>query len=70
VNLVAPRLVAFFGLMLYAALRPEEAANLRKVNLVLPREGWGDLNLEKAAPEIGAEWTDSGERSEERAARS
>ena len=66
VGTIAPRLVAFFGLMLYAGLRPEEAANLRKTNLALPREGWGDLNLDKAAPEVGAEWTDSGERSEER----
>lgn len=60
------RLVAFFGLMYYAALRPEEAANLGKVNLSIPNEGWGEIYLESAAPEIGAEWTDSRERSEAR----
>lgn len=62
-----PMLEAFFGLMYFAALRPEEAANLRKHNLSLPEKGWGEIHLERAAPEIGAEWTDSGERSEERA---
>lgn len=61
-----PPLVAFFGLMYYAALRPEEVANLKKQNLALPEEGWGDLHLEKARPEVGSEWTDSGEAAEER----
>jgi integrase len=32
-----PRLVAFFGVMYYAALRPEEAVNLRDYNIILPR---------------------------------
>ncbi|MGB3441956.1 MAG: integrase [Actinophytocola sp.] len=60
------RLLAFFGLMYHAALRPEEAANLGKANLALPDQGWGEMFLESAAPEIGAEWTDSQERSEAR----
>ncbi|TQM82436.1 phage integrase family protein [Saccharothrix saharensis] len=72
------KLVAFFGLMYFAALRPEEASVLRRSDLVMPpREWdqeagrwrvtqWGDIHLAKAAPEIGAEWTDSGRRSEER----
>ncbi|WAL65194.1 tyrosine-type recombinase/integrase [Amycolatopsis cynarae] len=60
-----PPLVAFFALMYYAGLRPEEAAALKKSNLSLPKEGWGDLNLEGARPEIGQEWTDSGEASAE-----
>ncbi len=60
------RLLAFFGLMYHAALRPEEAANLGKANLALPEQGWGEIFLESAAPEIGAEWTDSQERSETR----
>jgi integrase len=60
------RLVAFFGLMYFAALRPEEAANLDKANLAIPDEGWGEIHLESAAPEIGAEWTDSRQRSETR----
>ncbi|MFL6122584.1 tyrosine-type recombinase/integrase [Actinophytocola sp.] len=63
---VSRRLVAFFGLMYFAALRPEEAANLGKTNLAIPDEGWGEIFLQSAAPEIGAEWTDSGERSEAR----
>lgn len=78
----SPRLVAFFGLMYFAGLRPEEAVNVRKSNLSLPpaewdgeRERWsfpaggdggGELRLERAVPEISGEWTDSGERHEER----
>jgi len=61
-----PRLYAFFAVMYFAALRPEEAVNLRKSNLLLPEKGWGELHLEKAVPEIGAAWTDSGRRGEER----
>ncbi|PRX45649.1 phage integrase family protein [Prauserella shujinwangii] len=60
-----PPLVAFFGLMYYAGLRPEEGANLKKENLSLPPSGWGEIRLEKARPEIGQEWTDSGQASEE-----
>lgn len=61
-----PRLVAFFGLMYYAALRPEEAASLKKRDLSLPAEGWGELRLDRASPELSEQWTDSGQRSEER----
>ncbi|PXY17078.1 integrase [Prauserella coralliicola] len=60
-----PPLVAFFALMYYAGLRPEEAANVKKGNLALPEEGWGDIHLEKARPEVAGEWTDSGEASAE-----
>jgi integrase len=76
------RLVAFFGLMYYAGLRPEEAAALAKHHLSLPpmnwneemkqweppegQDGWGDLHLERAQPEVGAEWTDNNARNEER----
>lgn len=72
------RLVAFFALMYHAGLRPEEALNVADHNLALPprewnrerecwvvRE-WGEIHLEKAAPEISAEWTDSGKADEER----
>jgi hypothetical protein len=64
--------------MYFAALRPEEAVNLKRRNLYLSipeptyNKGtgtleyqWGEIHLEKATPEIGAEWTDSGSRSEE-----
>jgi integrase len=77
-----PRLVAFFGLMYYAGLRPEEAAALAKHHLSLPpmsrneetqrweppegQDGWGELHLERARPEVGAEWTDNNVKDEER----
>jgi len=60
------RLVAFFGAMYYAALRPAEAATLRKSNLALPADGWGELVLEASTPTAGASWTDSGRSREER----
>ncbi len=56
-----PRLVAFFGCLYFAALRPEEAVSLARHNLALPAEGWGELHLEGAEPYAGKEWTDSGE---------
>lgn len=59
-------LVAFFAVMYYAALRPEEAAMLRKADLQLPEECWGELLLSETAPITGAAWTDSGERRDRR----
>ena len=68
------RLAAFFGLMYYAALRPEEAINLRTENVTLPpltwnaetqqwdepENDWGELHIRKASPDAGREWTDDG----------
>ncbi|WP_150241370.1 tyrosine-type recombinase/integrase [Nocardiopsis quinghaiensis] len=69
-----PRLVAFFGSMYYAALRPEEAVNLHKHDLSLPapkretteegREvvsyGWGTLYVGEVTPDARPEFTDDG----------
>jgi integrase len=60
------RLVAFFGVIYYAAVRPEEAVELRRGNLDLPAEGWGWITLESAAPEVDKHWADSGVRHEPR----
>ncbi|GAA5130221.1 tyrosine-type recombinase/integrase [Pseudonocardia adelaidensis] len=60
------RLVAFFGLLYYAALRPGEAAHLPASALRLPAEGWGELFLPGSAPTTGAAWSDSGRRRDER----
>jgi integrase len=66
-----PRLVAFFGLIYYAALRPEEAVNLRWNDLFLPPEGnegmWGELRLSESAPYVGRQWTDDGDLRDTRA---
>ncbi|WP_433868443.1 tyrosine-type recombinase/integrase, partial [Saccharopolyspora sp. CA-218241] len=61
-----PGLVAYFAAMYYAGLRPEEAAMLRKADLQLPEEGWGELLLSGTAPTAGAAWTDSGQRRDRR----
>ncbi len=60
------RLVAFFGLLYYAALRPGEAASLPRSALQLPPDGWGELFLPGSAPTTGAAWSDSGKRRDER----
>lgn len=55
------RMVAFFALMYYAALRPEEVVDLRRENLVsLPPEGWGELRLTHSEPRSGSRWTNGG----------
>jgi integrase len=61
-----PRLVAFFGVMYFAALRPEEAVNLRKIDLRLPQSGWGEIHLAQSTPYAGRTWTDSGKPYDER----
>jgi integrase len=62
-----PQLVAFFALMYFAALRPEEAVNVRRANIVFPAgEGWGEIHLDEAAPHAGTEWTDGGEQRDRR----
>jgi integrase len=58
---LAQRMVAFFGCLYYAALRPEEAVDLRRDNLAsLPGHGWGELILTNSEPRSGTWWTDSG----------
>lgn len=61
-----PRLKALFACMYYAALRPEEAADLRLRNCTLPEDGWGQIVLEKARPQGTKRWTNSGETHESR----
>jgi integrase len=61
-----PRLVAFFGCLYFAAMRPEEAVALAKHNLSLPEEGWGELTIDTAEPYAGREWTDSGNNRDRR----
>lgn len=62
-----PRLEAFFGAMYYAALRPEEAVDLRRENLLsLPAEGWGEMLLTNSHPRSGTLWTNSGQSRERR----
>lgn len=61
------RLVAFFGLMYYAALRPAEAIAFRDACIVsAPDDGVGELLLERSMPRAGARWTDSGTSREAR----
>jgi len=58
--------------MYYAGLRPEEAINLGRDNVILPPpdqpddEGWGELQIRSATPDAGGEWTDDGSARERR----
>ena len=77
-----PRLVAFFAVIYYAGLRPEEAINLGRDNVILPQQvwdeesqqwqgppdddDWGELHLRSATPDAGSEWTDDGSPREKR----
>ncbi|RJQ77624.1 integrase [Pseudonocardiaceae bacterium YIM PH 21723] len=61
-----PALKAYFAVLYYAGLRPEEAAMLRKEDLQLPEKGWGELLLSETAPIVGSAWTDSGKRRDRR----
>lgn len=56
-----PRLVAFFGVMYYCGLRPEEAVMLGAADLSLPADdGWGEIHVTTTAPDAGTRWTNSG----------
>jgi integrase len=55
-------LVACFGVMYYAALRPGEAVDLRKEALAIPSTGRGELYLSTSAPSAGRSWSESGTR--------
>jgi integrase len=59
-------LVAFFGCLYYAALRPEEAVALRRHDLILPARGRGKMILTGACPRTGSAWTSTGRPHEPR----
>jgi integrase len=76
-----PRLITFFAVMYYAGLRPEEAINLGRDNVILPPrvgeesqqwrdltddEDGGELHIQSATPDAGSEWTDDGSPREKR----
>ncbi len=60
-----PELVAFFGSMYYAALRPGEVQEVHRNDLTLPESDgeWGSLTLAGNNPETSGRWADDGERS-------
>lgn len=55
------RVYVFARIMLRAGLRPEEVAALHVRDLTLPESGWGEITVSEPTPEVGKQWTDSGE---------
>jgi integrase len=62
-----PRLVALYGCMYYAMLRPSEAVSLRQDECHLPAAGWGLIEFSQTHSAAGRDWTDHGEVHEARA---
>ncbi|MEV5379757.1 site-specific integrase [Streptomyces nondiastaticus] len=64
------RLHPFFATIYLAGPRPEEAIAMRVRDAALPEEGaedqWGELVFHTAQPEVGKQWTDTGEIHEQR----
>jgi integrase len=64
------RLHPFFATMYYAGPRPEEVVAMTVADVRLPEEGaadqWGELVFHTAQPEVGKQWTDTGDIHEER----
>jgi integrase len=64
------RLHTFFAAMYYAGARPEEVVALDVGDVRLPapeaEDQWGELLLHTAHPEVGRQWTDTGEVRERR----
>ncbi|SED34515.1 Site-specific recombinase XerD [Streptomyces sp. TLI_105] len=60
----------FFAAMYYAGARPEEVVAIDVGDVRLPAadadDQWGELLLHTAHPEVGRQWTDTGEVREER----
>ncbi|ROO90599.1 phage integrase family protein [Actinocorallia herbida] len=61
-------LMPFFATLYYCGLRPEEAVDVRRHERTLPGtdEEWGEFYLTRAAPDVGRDWTDSGEARDDR----
>jgi integrase len=57
---------ALFAMLYYAGLRPEEAVALRGRDVSLPADGWGELHVRTANPEVGGRWTDDGKAHKQR----
>jgi integrase len=61
-----PRLVAFYGCMYYAMMRPAEVAALTEAGCSLPDSGWGHLTFADSSPAAGRAFTDDGQVHEHR----
>ncbi|GAB3994213.1 hypothetical protein GCM10029992_07970 [Glycomyces albus] len=65
---LGPMIATYFALMFWAALRPEEAVNVRWADIQLPATDnkWGRLVLHSASPTVGSPWSDTRQTREER----
>jgi hypothetical protein len=67
---VAPKvgggLVAFYGCLYYAGMRPSEAIGLAVTDCELPAAGWGQITLGGSTPYTSVLWGDNGQARERR----
>jgi len=67
---VAPKvgggLVAFYGCLYYAGVRPSEAIGLAATDCELPKQGWGQITLGGSTPYTSVTWGDTGQSRERR----
>jgi hypothetical protein len=63
-----PSLVAFYGCLYHAGMRPGEADGLREADLEFPEQpdGSGTIHLSVSAPAVNSQWTDNGETHDDR----
>lgn len=65
VRKIDPAMVAFYGCIYYAGLRPAEVLHLREADCALPQTGWGELLLTGATQYVGS-WGDGADSREDR----
>jgi integrase len=58
------RYAALFACIGLAGMRPSEAISLRRRDLDLPEAGWGHARVGSATTDVGARYTDDGQRTE------
>lgn len=63
---VGKELSVLVGVMWLSGLRVSEATHLKVCDLELPKEGWGRIMVSGASVQVGARWTNSGLRDDEK----
>jgi integrase len=63
---VGKELSILVGVLWLSGLRLSEATSLKVSDLTLPEEGWGRILVSGASVQVGARWTNSGNRNDDK----